>query len=181
MVAYGFTLHLRIHDHTTWFWRCLGTAFGHFLLGSHNFMVTALGSGVKWPFLMLDLSVMMLWAVAMIVPSHIYMLVGPTISRLAWWGPCKLSSGPTWWCGCSWTMHRAIGGRLPTSYTWWCLTKCGQKTPYNMANKGRLFIHVTKGCEEKKNLGFLVDPVGGPMTMTRRNTHQSFKSLGYGT
>ena len=27
----------------------LGTAFGHFLLGSHNFMVTALGSCVKWP------------------------------------------------------------------------------------------------------------------------------------
>jgi hypothetical protein len=26
-----------------------GTAFGHYLLGSHNFMVTALGSGVKWP------------------------------------------------------------------------------------------------------------------------------------
>ena len=23
--------------------------FGHFLLGSHNFMVTALGSCVKWP------------------------------------------------------------------------------------------------------------------------------------
>ena len=26
-----------------------GTAFGHFHLGSHNFMVTALGSCVKWP------------------------------------------------------------------------------------------------------------------------------------
>jgi hypothetical protein len=24
-------------------------AFGHILLGSHNFMVTALGSCVKWP------------------------------------------------------------------------------------------------------------------------------------
>ena len=24
-------------------------AFGHFLLGSHNFMVTALGLCVKWP------------------------------------------------------------------------------------------------------------------------------------
>lgn len=24
-------------------WKCLGTAFGHFSLGSHNFMVTALG------------------------------------------------------------------------------------------------------------------------------------------
>ena len=35
--------------HTTWFRRCLGMAFGHFLLGSHNFMVTALGSCVKWP------------------------------------------------------------------------------------------------------------------------------------
>ena len=40
---------LRVRDHTTWFWRCVGTAFGHFLLGSHNFMVTALGSCVKWP------------------------------------------------------------------------------------------------------------------------------------
>jgi hypothetical protein len=28
---------------------CVGTmAFGHFLLGSRNFMVTALGSCVKW-------------------------------------------------------------------------------------------------------------------------------------
>ena len=37
-VTYDFTLHLRAHDHTTWVWRCLGTAsFGHFLLGSHNF------------------------------------------------------------------------------------------------------------------------------------------------
>ena len=33
----------------TWCWRCVGTAFGHFLLGSHSFMVTALGSCVKWP------------------------------------------------------------------------------------------------------------------------------------
>ena len=48
-VTYAFTLHLRVHDHTTWFWRCLGTTFGHILLGSHNFMVTALGSSVKWP------------------------------------------------------------------------------------------------------------------------------------
>ena len=47
--TYGFTLHLRLCDHTTWFWRCLGMAFGHFLLGSHNFMVMALGSCVKWP------------------------------------------------------------------------------------------------------------------------------------
>jgi len=36
-------------DHTTWVWRRVGTAFGHFLVGSHNFMVTALGSCVKWP------------------------------------------------------------------------------------------------------------------------------------
>ena len=48
-VTNDFTLHLRVRDHTTWFWRCLGTVFGHFLLGSHNFMVTALGSCVKWP------------------------------------------------------------------------------------------------------------------------------------
>ena len=49
-VTCGFTLHLRVRDHTTtWFWRCVGTTFGHFLLGSHSFMVTALGSCVKWP------------------------------------------------------------------------------------------------------------------------------------
>jgi hypothetical protein len=29
--------------------RRLGTALGHFLLHSHNFMVTALGSCVRWP------------------------------------------------------------------------------------------------------------------------------------
>ena len=39
---------LEVHDPTTWFWRCLGTAFGHFLLGAHNFMVTALGTSVKY-------------------------------------------------------------------------------------------------------------------------------------
>ena len=44
-----FTLHLRVRDRTTWFWRHVGTAFGHFLLGSYNFMVMALGSCVKWP------------------------------------------------------------------------------------------------------------------------------------
>ena len=35
-----------IRDPMTWCWRCLETAFGHFLLGSQNFMVTALGSCV---------------------------------------------------------------------------------------------------------------------------------------
>ena len=49
LITYGFKLHLRILDHMTWFWRCDGTAFGHFHLGSHNFMVVALGSCVKWP------------------------------------------------------------------------------------------------------------------------------------
>jgi hypothetical protein len=38
-----------IRDHTTWCWRCVGTAFGHFLLGSQNFMDAALGFCVKWP------------------------------------------------------------------------------------------------------------------------------------
>ena len=38
---------LRARDHTTWFWMCVGTAIGHFLLGSHNFMLTSLGSCVK--------------------------------------------------------------------------------------------------------------------------------------
>ena len=32
-VTYDFTLHFRIHDHTTWFWRCLGTAFGTLSFG----------------------------------------------------------------------------------------------------------------------------------------------------
>jgi hypothetical protein len=54
-VIYEFTLHVRIYDPSTWwFWRCIGTAFGHFLLGSHNFMVTALGSCVA---LRIDLEV----------------------------------------------------------------------------------------------------------------------------
>ena len=51
-VTYGFTLHLKDGDHTRWFWRCVGTAFGHFLLVSRNFMVTAhvwSGSCVKYP------------------------------------------------------------------------------------------------------------------------------------
>ena len=47
-VTYDFTLHSRVRDHTTWSRRCLETAFEHFLLGSHNFMVTAFGLCVKW-------------------------------------------------------------------------------------------------------------------------------------
>jgi hypothetical protein len=31
LITYGFTLHSRIRDHITWFWRCVGTTFGHFL------------------------------------------------------------------------------------------------------------------------------------------------------
>ena len=27
VVTYDFTVHLRAHDHTTWFWRCFGTGF----------------------------------------------------------------------------------------------------------------------------------------------------------
>ena len=42
---------LRVRDHTTWFWRSFGTTFGHIFLGTHIFMVTALGSCVKWPLL----------------------------------------------------------------------------------------------------------------------------------
>ena len=42
--------HFRVRDHAAWFWKCLGTAFGHPLWGSHNFMVTALFSSCeKWP------------------------------------------------------------------------------------------------------------------------------------
>ena len=42
-ITYDFTLYLRVHDHPTWIWKCPGTTFRHFLLGSHNFMVIALG------------------------------------------------------------------------------------------------------------------------------------------
>ena len=56
---------LRTQSHVTSHYTCepvttrhdfggvLGTAFGHFPLGSQNFMVTALGSCVKWPLGML--------------------------------------------------------------------------------------------------------------------------------
>ena len=40
---------LRIRDQSTSFGKCGGMAFEHFLLGSHNFLVTALGSCMKWP------------------------------------------------------------------------------------------------------------------------------------
>jgi hypothetical protein len=43
-----------LHD----FGECVGTAFGHFLLGSHNLTFTALGSCVKWPQLISILSVL---------------------------------------------------------------------------------------------------------------------------
>jgi hypothetical protein len=45
----SWSLHSKVRDHTTLFWRCIGTTFGHFLLGSHNFTVTTLGLCVKWP------------------------------------------------------------------------------------------------------------------------------------
>ena len=48
-ITYDFTLHSRVRDHTTWFWRCVGTALEHFLLHSHNFMVTTLGSWWSGP------------------------------------------------------------------------------------------------------------------------------------
>ena len=48
----------------TWFRRCLGTAFGHFLMGSHNFMVTTLGSCVKWPLVFPSPTGYMLWSFA---------------------------------------------------------------------------------------------------------------------
>ena len=49
LITYDFTVHLRVHDHTTWFWKCLGMAFWTLLFSSHNSMVTALGLRVKWP------------------------------------------------------------------------------------------------------------------------------------
>ena len=49
LITYDFTLPLRAGDHTTWFWTCLGDGLWTLLLGSHNFMIMAIGSCVKWP------------------------------------------------------------------------------------------------------------------------------------
>ena len=59
--TYEFIINLRVCDHTTRFWRCLGMAFGHFLLGPHNIMVTALGSCVKWPLVWILSIVIYMW------------------------------------------------------------------------------------------------------------------------
>ena len=74
MVTYDFTLHLRIRNHTAWFRRCVGMAFRQFLLGSHNFMVTTLGSCVKWP---LVSSSILCWPVevGVCVKSSIYIYI----------------------------------------------------------------------------------------------------------
>jgi hypothetical protein len=37
LVTYDFILHLRVRDHTTWLWRCVGTALGHFSFGLSQF------------------------------------------------------------------------------------------------------------------------------------------------
>ena len=37
LVTYDFTLPLRARDHTTWFWRCVGTAFGTLSSGLSQF------------------------------------------------------------------------------------------------------------------------------------------------
>ena len=55
----GIWLRARLHMASLYAWGSVTTlhdfggvlAFGYFLLGSHNFMVTALGSCVKWPLL----------------------------------------------------------------------------------------------------------------------------------
>jgi hypothetical protein len=49
LLSHSRPLSTRHRDHITWFWRCLGTVFEHIPLCSHNNMVTALGSCVKWP------------------------------------------------------------------------------------------------------------------------------------
>jgi hypothetical protein len=54
LVTYNFTLHLRVGDHTTWFWRCVGTAFGHlFFLAltiSWSRLLARVWSGPKYAF-----------------------------------------------------------------------------------------------------------------------------------
>ena len=44
-------------------------AFGHFHLGSHNFMVTALGSCVKWPLVKIHLNPMWMWRDGIYIPG----------------------------------------------------------------------------------------------------------------
>ena len=49
-VKYDFTPHLRAHDHITWFWKCLGMAFGHFfgaLTISWSWLLVHVWSGPK--------------------------------------------------------------------------------------------------------------------------------------
>jgi hypothetical protein len=89
-------------------WRCLGTAFGHFLLGSHNFTVTAFGLCVKWPLV------------------KIFHVWGPTWTWIHWnivWLRARscMASHYTW--GSVTTLHD-VGGELrwPSDTFFWALT-----------------------------------------------------------
>ena len=45
LATYDFTLHLRARDHTTWLWKCLGTAFGWALTFSWSRLLARVWSG----------------------------------------------------------------------------------------------------------------------------------------
>ena len=89
---------LRVRSHMAWHYTWgsvttlhdFGGAFGHFLLGSHNFMAAALGSCVKWPLVCLinycilrihntiqiHISVMWDWQYSMKYSPHSVVLCG---------------------------------------------------------------------------------------------------------
>jgi hypothetical protein len=93
-VTYGFTLYLRTCDHTIWFWRCVGTAFGHFLLGSHNFMVTALGSCVKWPWEPVTIALQALSLVEKVAAVQVCFTLRLRDQWSMWmWDGCKVYMG----------------------------------------------------------------------------------------
>ena len=48
LATYDFTLHLRARDHTTWLWKCLGTAFGWALTFSWSRLLARVWSGPRF-------------------------------------------------------------------------------------------------------------------------------------
>ena len=87
----GHTWLHRARDHTTLLWKCVGTAFGHFLLGSHNFVVRALGSCVKWPLILGPH-----WALGM--PTNCLPRPGAQPARKPRCGPWPSTNAGKDWC-----------------------------------------------------------------------------------